>query len=219
MQWIRGVWELMKYGYPTRMPPFIQRIYPQALWRIPTENKEVFLTFDDGPHPEITPWVLDQLDAFGAKAIFFLIGDNVHRYPEVVAEILRRGHQVGNHTMKHLDAWKHSPKELEIDLIRSKKHIPSAIFRPPYGHFRGASIKLWTRYFDQVILWSVLSGDFDTRRAAQSCVDAVCKQIKSGDIVVFHDSDKAWPRLSKALPMILNDLQNQGYRFSAILMD
>ena len=216
MQWIRGFWDILRFGYPTRMPPLVSIVFPNAVCQIITENKEVFLSFDDGPHPEITPWVLDQLDAFDAKAIFFLIGDNVLRYPEVVEEILRRGHQIGNHTMKHLDAWKNRPSVLENDILQSKKYISSTLFRPPYGHFHRTSIRLWARHFDRVILWSILSGDFDTNRTAQCCVDAVCTKIKSGDIIVFHDSEKAWPRLSKALPMILGELKNQGYRFSEI---
>ena len=214
MSIFRFSWEIIHQGYPTRIPNIISNLFRAGRWSYHTEGKNIFLSFDDGPHPEITPWVLKQLDAANAKAIFFLIGDNVQRYPNIVHDIVAAGHLIGNHTMKHLDAWKVDIKRYEEDILLAKRHICSSYFRPPFGHFTLQHLNLWKKHFHNIIFWTILSGDFDTRIDGKTCAERVLNAVKPGDIIVFHDSEKAWARLKIALPLILKELQSKNYSFT-----
>lgn len=185
------------------------------IWRIPEKEKVVYLTFDDGPIPELTPFVLDTLKKYKAKATFFCVGDNVKKHSKYFQNIVEEGHAIGNHTHNHLDGWKNKfPKYLE-NINAGDKFIQSRFFRPPYGHITPSQIqKLKKQYY--IVLWSVLSGDFDTNTTPARCLRNVMRYTKSGSIVVFHENKKALPRLKYALPRFLESFTNAGFRFEAL---
>jgi peptidoglycan/xylan/chitin deacetylase (PgdA/CDA1 family) len=180
---------------------------------MPSTEQAVYLTFDDGPHPEITPWVLDQLKKWEFRSSFFCVGDRARQYPEIIARILSDGHTVGNHTYSHLNGWKTSDKEYLEDIQKAREWIPSGLYRPPYGKMRPSQQKkLLGSSADTIVMWSLLSGDFDNRLSGEQCMRNVLSTIRSGDIVVFHDSEKAWDRLEYCLPKILAHIKERGWR-------
>lgn len=178
----------------------------------------MYLTFDDGPHPEITPWVLDALKEYDAKATFFCIGKNVQQYPEVFAHLLNEGHRVGNHTFHHLNGWKTDTAQYIEDVQQASRWIHSNLFRPPYGRISPFQAKLLqtssTAY--RIILWDVLSADFDTRLTGNQCFQYIQHAAQPGSIIVFHDSEKAFPRMKEALQNTLNYFASKGYAFDVI---
>jgi peptidoglycan/xylan/chitin deacetylase (PgdA/CDA1 family) len=178
----------------------------------------LYLTFDDGPHPTITPFVLDTLREYQAKATFFCIGKNVEDYPGIYAQIMFEGHAVGNHTQHHVNGWKVSDEEYLADIKEAAKHIKSNLFRPPYGRIKRSQIKKIKQQFPDmsIVMWDVLSADFDTRLNADACLGYTVYHSKSGSIVLFHDSEKAFPRLQTSLPKMLAHFANEGYAFEAI---
>lgn len=175
----------------------------------------LYLSFDDGPHPQVTPFVLNELDRVGAKAIFFVIGDCVQKHPEVFKEMLRRGHQVGNHTFHHIKGWKSTTREYVEDTRLCQQLYPFSYFRPPYGKLS------WSQYLSlskthRIVMWSLLSYDFDTALHGEDCFLILKNNLRDGDIIVFHDSEKAFPRLKEALPKFLDHAVEQGFRFGVI---
>lgn len=208
--------------YPVKSPWILKNIFPAYTWKIDTSEQVVYLTFDDGPHPQITPFVLEQLAFYNAKATFFCIGNNVAKYPETYKRILLEGHRVGNHTYSHLNGWKTNDKQYLDDIVKARDYINSDLFRPPYGRITGFQARLLTRIntsdhsLFRIIMWDVLSGDFDSKITAEKCQSNVLKNVSPGSIVTFHDSEKAFPRLQKSLPEILKGLSAKGYRFEAI---
>ncbi len=201
--------------YFIHTPKIIQNLFPGFVWRIPTEEPSVFLTFDDGPIPEVTPWVLEQLDRFDAKATFFAVGENVKKYPEIYRSILDAGHHVGNHTYNHLSGWTSEDVPYLHNVRKAGQVIKSSLFRPPYGKLKPGQVQFLLRHYN-IIMWDVLSGDFDTSNSPQKCINNVCGNVSPGSIVVFHDSLKAWDNLKVALPEVLERLTAAGYRFRAI---
>lgn len=204
--------------YLAKTPNWVIKLFPKSTWRLPGGEKNIYLTFDDGPHPAITPFVLNELDKYGARATFFCIGANVARYYPLYKEILSRGHAVGNHTHNHLNGWKMKTEAYIADVLKAGEYIDSGLFRPPYGRItkkqhRGL-VKL-NRPF-QVVMWTVLSGDFDTRLTGEQCLVNVLKNTGSGSVVVFHDSEKAEERLRYCLPEILKHFSEKGYSFKKI---
>ena len=190
-------------------------LFPSLIWKIKTEEKILYLTFDDGPTPEITEWVLGQLKQYNAKATFFCIGKNVAAYPEIYKRIISEGHLTGNHTYNHLNAWKTSKNDYIKDVEKAAPLIESNLFRPPYGKITPALIQsLKSNY--KVIMWDVLSYDFDVNKDESYCMNKVIRSAKQGSIVVFHDSVKAMPRLKETLPIILSYLTDAGYQFKTI---
>jgi len=200
--------------YLTYAPWWLQKIYPQCIWQMPTAEKVVYLTFDDGPHPEATPFVLEQLKQFGAKACFFCIGKNVAAHPEIFKAVLADGHRVGNHTMYHANGWKTENDVYAAEVTKAASLIDSNLFRPPYGRIKKAQIKALTSEPQpyKIIMWSILSGDFDTAIDGEKCFQNIIRRIKPGSIIVFHDSAKALPRLQYALPKLLQWVVENGYR-------
>ena len=184
---------------------------------MPTKQKELYLTFDDGPHETATPFVLDQLKQYDAKATFFCIGKNAKMYPRIYQRILDEGHAVGNHTFDHLNGWK-TKNELYINNIKkAAEYINSKLFRPPYGKISPSISKLIRRKLGyKIIMWSVLSADFDEKLSPQKCAKYVLLNAKPGSIIVFHDSTKAWERMSYALPETLNYFAANGFCFKTI---
>ncbi|HQR93438.1 MAG: polysaccharide deacetylase family protein [Bacteroidetes bacterium 24-39-8] len=211
--------------YLIKAPFWITWIYPQLLWRIPTQEKILYLTFDDGPHETATQFVLDQLKTYGAKASFFCIGKNVVKHPHIYEQILQDGHQVGNHTQHHMNGWENTVDDYLQEVAAAAEHIQSTLFRPPYGRIKRAAISkvktLLTARFQnkgssKIVMWDVLSGDFDTNISGETCFQNVIKHAGPGSIIVFHDSTKAWDRMSYALPKVLKHFSELGYKFETI---
>lgn len=191
---------------------FVKWLFPEYIWSIPTHEKIVYLTFDDGPMPEITPWVLDQLDAYQVKATFFCIGDNVRKHPEIYSEVIRRGHAIGNHTFNHLNGWKTTTSTYVENAIKWEDYtIPSVLFRPPYGKIKRSQAKKLLQKGYKIIMWDVLSADFDTSILPEQCLSNVVNHLESGSIVVFHDSVKAFKNIQYALPKTLQFLKENGF--------
>ncbi len=204
--------------YLVKMPRWIKKVYPKQIWDIPVEKDELFLSFDDGPHPEHTAFVLDELKKFNAKATFFCIGKNVLSYPEIYRRIIEEGHAVGNHSFNHLNGWKTNDALYLENIEMAKQYIDSNLFRPPYGKITRFQVNqlLQKRYAYSVIMWTVLSGDFDVSVSPQQCLENVLLNTKRGSIVVFHDSEKAQERLRFALPEVLKYFTEKGFRFNKI---
>lgn len=189
--------------------------YPSLIWEMPTTKKEVFLTFDDGPDPEVTTWVLDQLKKYNAKATFFCVGENVERYPDVFKRILEEGHTVGNHTMNHVNGWETDYEKYIVSVKKCGHVFGSKLFRPPYGKIKRKQIKkIKGRY--KIIMWSLLSGDFDTSISGTECAYNTVQYSEPGSIIVFHDNPKCAETLKLALPKILNHFANTQWKMSAI---
>lgn len=190
-------------------------LFLEVKTHVPSSLNEVYLTFDDGPHPEITPWVLDVLDQYQAKATFFCLGKNVERFPAVYEQILEKGHSVGNHSYAHPNGWKTNTKAYIQDIDQASKIISSTLFRPPYGKISLNQYNTLKNKYS-IVLWDVLSQDYDAKQSPEQIIDRVLKKTKSGSIIVFHDSEKAFPRLKQVLPDVLETLKGRGYRFNAL---
>jgi peptidoglycan/xylan/chitin deacetylase (PgdA/CDA1 family) len=195
--------------YPVRTPLWLKWFYPGFEWQKKGAAGELYLTFDDGPHPEITGWVMDQLEAYGFQASFFLIGDNIRKYPDMFEQLKKSGHSLGSHTMKHLNGWKSRTSEYLQSFNEADELVETELFRPPYGRIKPQQARQ-IRASHRIIMWDVLSGDFDLSLTPEKCAQNVIKNIREGSIVVFHDSEKAWPRLKKALPAVLQYMHQQG---------
>jgi peptidoglycan/xylan/chitin deacetylase (PgdA/CDA1 family) len=204
--------------YLVKTPWWLKKIYPGLVWQMPAEEKTIYLSFDDGPHPEITPFVLEQLKRYDARATFFCIGKNVNEYPQIYRQILMEGHRVGNHTQNHLNGWKVGDDRYIANVIEAAKYIDSDLFRPPYGRIGALQSRLLREapYNYKIVMWEVLSGDFDLSLNAQQCAENVTRRARAGSIVVFHDSEKAFDRLKDALPLVLEYFAGKGYKFAAI---
>lgn len=194
-------------------PKILQHLFPKMIWKEPVHNKELFLTFDDGPHPEITPKVLNILARFEAKACFFCVGDNARKYPETLSLVLEAGHLVGNHTFHHLNGWKTSTQHYVEDVLQCNEHVHSRFFRPPYGKIKPAQVKALKQDF-QIVMWSVVTYDFDATLLPEDCLDQAVKNSGKGDVVVFHDSVKSEKNMLYTLPRFLEHFSRQGYRFT-----
>jgi peptidoglycan/xylan/chitin deacetylase (PgdA/CDA1 family) len=209
-------------SYLITTPFWLRIFYPNRIWSVPrTTIKTLYLTFDDGPHPTITALVLDLLKKYNAKGTFFCIGKNVAAYPDTYQQILAEGHRAGNHTHNHLNGWKTSAKDYLKNIQLADNYIYSPLFRPPYGKMTGKQAKQFMNYssFDtpsQIVMWSLLSGDFDTNISGEQCMKNILKNAKDGDIIVFHDSEKAAGRLQVALPKTLEYFSGKGFTFSAL---
>ena len=201
--------------YPHRIHRMVQKLAPGLMWHVETTEKEVYFTFDDGPHPEITPWVMDQLEAYNGKGTFFMVGDNAVKYPEVVQQVLDRGHAIGNHTHHHIKGWNTGVEAYVADVQKAQAHLPTALFRPPYGRITPAQVRALKPHFT-IVMWEVLTGDFDRYITAVDCTRAVVKHTRPGSLVVYHDSEKSFPRLRESLPAALQALQAKGYSFKAL---
>lgn len=182
------------------------------------KEKYVYLTFDDGPIPVVTPFVLNTLNKYNAQATFFCIGDNVNKYPEIYADVLANGHTVGNHTYDHLKGWACTNEDYLSNIKKCTELVSSNLFRPPYGRINRSQISIIRSHFPDIniIMWDVLSGDFDLNISAEKCLQNVLRNTRNGSIIVFHDSQKAFPHLQKVLPPVLEQLELRGFSFKAL---
>jgi peptidoglycan-N-acetylglucosamine deacetylase len=209
--------------YLTSAPRWVRKFFPGCVWDIKTNEKKIYLTFDDGPHPVITPFVLNELKKYNAKATFFCIGNNVKKYPEVFSQTIAGGHTVGNHTMHHVNGWKCDNEKYVKDVYEAREYINTKLFRPPYGRIRRSQLKIMSDWYDsnnknrfKIIMWSVLAGDWEASLTGEKCFEKIERKIYPGCIVVFHDSEKAFDRLKYALPKLLAHYSAQGYSFDAL---
>lgn len=198
-----------------RTPLLIQRAFRSLVWHVPSKEKIIYLTFDDGPIPVVTPWVLDELKKYGARATFFCIGDNVRKHPEVYARLSSDGHRTGNHTEHHLNGWTIFNREYYKDIALCARRVKSNLFRPPYGKIRPSQIMRIRQQY-RIIMWDVLSKDYDREVTGEECYQRVLRGCRPGSIVVFHDSLKAEERLRYALPRTLEHFTKAGYRFESL---
>ena len=202
-------------------------MFSNYVWDIPNNENSVYLTFDDGPTPEITQWTLLQLKKYNAKATFFFIGNNVEKYPEIFNSVIQQGHAIGNHTFNHLNGWKtetetyiKNAKQCEIRISNQQSEInnlKSKLFRPPYGKIKSKQAKKLMELGYKIIMWDVLSADFDSSITRKKCLNNVISNVQSGSIIVFHDSVKGFKNLEYVLPKTLEFLKQNGYKCEAIL--
>ena len=223
--------------YLTKTPRILQQIFKNYTWRFSTDKKEIYLTFDDGPTPEITEFVLLELKKHNAKATFFCIGKNIKNHPEIFKKIISDNHSVGNHTQNHLNGWEKTTEEYLENIISCENVISntstslstgsveksansktpvSKLFRPPYGKIKKSQAKEILKKGYKIIMWDVLSADFDTSISKEKCLENVLKNTKKGSIIVFHDSRKATEKLKYALPKVLDYFSKKGFVFKAI---
>ncbi len=211
---------------PVRTPLVAKKMFQNYIWEMPSEAKTLYLTFDDGPTPEITNWILDVLNQFNAKATFFCIGKNIAKHPDVFKNILNNGHIVGNHTFDHIKGWRTSTKNYVKSITQTQKIIDSQsinpktnfkdLFRPPYGQIRPIQGKALSSLGFQVIMWDVLSFDWDKEVIKEQCLKNVVSNASDGSIIVFHDSLKAEKNMKYALPRVLEHFSKRGYSFRSI---
>jgi peptidoglycan/xylan/chitin deacetylase (PgdA/CDA1 family) len=199
-------------------PWWLRKLFTGCVWDIKTKEKVIYLSFDDGPHPAITPFVLNELEKYNAKATFFCIGDNVRKFPETYRQVIEAGHAVGNHTMHHINGWKTEDEKYLGDIAEAGKCIESNLFRPPYGRIKNAQLRQLqtTNPKLKTIMWSVLAGDWIVTLAPHKCFQQVKSNVYPGCIIVFHDSEKANERMSYALPKLLSHFAKEGYTFKKI---
>ncbi|WP_197482073.1 polysaccharide deacetylase family protein [Polaribacter atrinae] len=220
----------MKNYFP-RTPRFMMRFFSKYTWRFNSDKKEIFLTFDDGPTPDITQFVLTELKKYNAKATFFCIGKNIQNHPKIFQNIITDGHSIGNHTQNHLKGWKtdqttYVNNALACEDVIYKEFKKAAnsnlntqnlkLFRPPYGKVKKSQAKKLIEKGYKIIMWSVLSADFDTTISNEKCLENVLKNTESGSIIVFHDSVKAAERMKYALPKVLKHFSDKGFVFKSI---
>jgi len=201
--------------YLVKTPQVLQKLFPQFTWQIPTTEKVLYLTFDDGPIPEVTPWVLEQLQNYQAQATFFCVGHNVEKHPAVFEAVRSAGHGIGSHTYHHLNGWNTDNTTYLLNVRRCAQMTGSTLFRPPYGRLRRSQAQFLHRHY-RIVMWDVLSGDFDSGLSPEACFQNVTRSARPGSIVVFHDSLKARERLEYALPRVLKHFSQGGYRFGKL---
>lgn len=212
--------------FPSKMPQFIKRIFPDYVWDFSSKDKVLYLTFDDGPTPEITQWVLNTLNQYKAKATFFCIGNNVAKHPEIFHAILKEGHSIGNHTQDHVKGWKTSTKKYIENVLKSEAVINKelagsktklSLFRPPFGQLKNSQGKALKKLGYKIIMWSIITFDWEQKISKEQCLkNALNKASVKNNIIVFHDSIKASKNMMFALPKILEHFSKKGYLFKAI---
>ncbi len=204
--------------YIAKTPGWVKKLFTGSIWEMPGADKTIYLTFDDGPHPQVTSFVLEELSKYNASATFFCIGKNVAANPQLFERLTREGHAVGNHTHDHMDGWKTDKDVYVQNIAKAANLIKSNLFRPPYGRITRSQHKALTQHAKpfKVVMWSVLSGDFDVTISPGQCSSNVIKHAKSGSVIVFHDSEKANERLRVALPAVLKYFSEKGYCFKKI---
>lgn len=203
--------------YFVKTPFFLRWMYPGLVWKKPSANT-IYITFDDGPIPEVTPFVLNAMAEYDAKATFFCIGDNVRKHPEIYQEVIKAGHSIGNHTFNHLNGWNTDDEKYLENIDECAEYVKSDLFRPPYGKIKKSQIKKLKIQHPEikVIMWDVLSGDFDQNLSPEKCLENLLSTTVPGSIIVFHDSLKAFDRLKYVLPKALDYWSDKGFVFKKL---
>ncbi|WP_338349878.1 polysaccharide deacetylase family protein [Nonlabens tegetincola] len=202
--------------YPFHNPDWVTSLFPGCIWHKSRSEKKVYLTFDDGPQPDATAYVLELLDSYGMKATFFCVGDNVIKHPDLYDRILNGGHQTGNHTQHHLNSWKTNNKQYIKNVKLAESSIKSKLFRPPYGKLGLSTYNSLKKLGYQIIMWDVLSGDFDVNQNPTVVLKQLKKHTKNGSIIVFHDSDKFLEMLKQVLPEYLQYVKDNGWETATL---
>ncbi|MDD2286472.1 MAG: polysaccharide deacetylase family protein [Paludibacter sp.] len=198
-----------------QFPRFLRPLFGKLIWRVNTQSKLIYLTFDDGPVPEVTPQVLDILDEYGWKATFFCVGDNVRKYPEVYQEVLRRGHRVGNHSFNHIRGYRYTVEDYVANVKKASAFIDSRLFRPPHGRITFSQIKALKEEYD-IVMWDVITFDYDKKKKPEQIMRTVERYLRTGSIVVFHDSIKAKENVLTVLPQALAYWKEKGYSYGLL---
>lgn len=201
---------------PFRIPAIIQRFYPSYIWKLKHQHDTIFLTFDDGPTPEITEWVLEQLKLYNFKATFFLVGENAQKHPQICQKILDDGHATGNHTQNHLKGWKTENNHYLKNVQQASEIIPGNLFRPPYGRIRSSQAGKLRQLDYKIIMWSLLSHDYLPNLNIKATLLKLKRKTRAGDIIVFHDSLKARENIMAILPEYLKWLHLHGFKSQTI---
>lgn len=206
--------------FPSKTPEFVKALFPQFIWHMPDDDNNIYLTFDDGPTPEVTDWVLECLRAYHAKATFFCIGNNIVKHPVLFQQLITDGHAIGNHSHNHLKGWNTEITEYIEDVETAQRHIEkslsTSLFRPPYGKFRIQQARALINLGYKIVLWDVLSYDWSKNVSKQKCLNNVVSKAENGSIVVMHDSKKAEHNLKYMLPRVLEHFSNLGYVFKGL---
>ncbi len=206
--------------YFIKTPNWIKRLFPKFVWNKTTTQKVIYLTFDDGPTPKITQWVLSELEKYQAKATFFCIGKNMESHPKMAQKIIAKGHRIGNHTQNHLNGWHTKTSVYVANVLEANQQISKfsnqLLFRPPYGKIKNSQAKALQKLGYEIVMWDVLSADFDTSISKEKCLNNVIETAKNGSIVVFHDSIKAHEKLKYVLPKVLVYFTKRGYVFKVL---
>ena len=195
---------------------WMRLFFPGTMWRGDKKEKVVYLTFDDGPIPEVTPWVVALLNEKRIKATFFCVGENVAKHPKVYQMLVDNGHSIGNHTYNHISAWKVSGRFYKENVAKARDVIITSLFRPPHGKIYPWQLPMLKKQFSKIVMWDVLTKDYDKRLSTEDVLNNLYRHTRNGSVIVFHDSLKAWPRLEKALPVAIDWLKEQGYEFRTI---
>jgi peptidoglycan/xylan/chitin deacetylase (PgdA/CDA1 family) len=198
-----------------RLPKYLRCIYPNAIWNLPSDSKVVYLTFDDGPTPEVTEEVLQILENYQAKATFFCIGKNIEQHPELFKLVQTKAHHIGSHSYSHLNGWKSNAADFLNDYHKGRELAQSNLFRPPYGRLLLKPLQIIQKQ-DKVIMWDILSKDYNESLTPETVLNNILRNIKPGAIIVFHDSEKAKKNVLAVLPQLLQNLKQQGYAMEAI---
>ena len=193
-------------------PQLIRQLYPRACWRMNVSERAIYLTFDDGPIPEVTPWVLDVLDKYKIKATFFMVGDNVRKHPDEYKMVVERGHRIGNHSFNHLKGFAESTEHYLANIDKASAYISSDLYRPPHGVMRMSQYRaLCERY--RIIMWDLVTRDYNSKLTGEQVLDKVKRYARNGSIITFHDSLRATRNLYYALPRAIEWLLAEGYEF------
>jgi peptidoglycan/xylan/chitin deacetylase (PgdA/CDA1 family) len=199
-----------------KIPALLPKLFPQWIWQGSKNHKTIYLTFDDGPHPEITPWVIETLVRFHAKATFFCVGENAQKYPNIVQLIREHGHEIGNHTYNHLKGWQYSDQTYIDNVNKATEWLPGNLFRPPYGRIRYSQANKLRKMGFKIVMWSLLSCDYDPNLDREQSLKKLIKHSANGSIVVFHDSEKAYENLKFLLPRYLEFLTRHGFEMKIL---
>ena len=198
-----------------KIPSFIQCLSPSLLWKNKSDSKTIYLTFDDGPCNTLSPFLLDELKKYKAKATFFYLGSQVEKYPQLVKRCLEENHQIGNHTYSHANGWKTKNNEYYQDIEKANKLINSNLFRPPYGRIKPSQINHLKKHY-KIIMWDVLSWDFDKETSAEECYNNIINNTKSGSIIVLHENEKSAKNVKEVLPKVLSYFSSIGFKFESL---
>ena len=198
-----------------KTPSFIRYIFPSLIWNKLKSRKTIYLTFDDGPHSDLSNFILDELKKYQAKATFFYLGRQVEKYPKIFERCVNENHQIGNHTYSHLNGWATNNKKYYKDINKASKLINSDLFRPPYGRIKMSQIKHLKKHY-KIVMWDVLSWDFDENTCSKECFKNIVKNTSSGSIIVLHENEKSYKNVKEVLPKILNYFSSKGFTFDVL---